>query len=100
MTAAEKIINDCVSPFNEHQRQRLRDLSKVQLRGKDYPTTPNLPLEEYITQLKDLYPEMFHTHESLKQRVFMDTPTALHVPYTRAVRTHAQSPIRIIPVRG
>jgi len=97
MTAAEKLINDCVSPFNETQRQKLRELSKVRV-DRDYPATPNKPLDEYIKQMKDLYPEMFHlTKADLDSRVFMDTPSG-NIPYARAVRTLAQSPRRIQPV--
>jgi hypothetical protein len=94
MTAAEQLINDCVSPFNETQRQRLRELSKVMPRGEEYPAVPNKPLEEYIKQMRDLYPEMFHnTKADLDSRVFMDTPSA-NIPYAHAVRTPAQSPWR------
>ena len=94
MTAAEKLINDCVSPFNEAQRQKLRELSKVMPRGKEYSAVPNKPLEEYIKQMRDLYPEMFHkTKADLESRVFMDTPSA-NITYARAVRTPAQSPWR------
>jgi hypothetical protein len=92
MTAAEKLINDCVSPFTEAQRQRLKDLSKVR-KDKNYSATPNAKLEEYIEVLHDMYPEMFHTKESLKMRVFMDTPTSLATPYARCVRPREESPI-------
>lgn len=92
MTAAEKLINDCVSPFNEHQRQMLKDLSKVR-KDKNYSATPNVKLEEYIETLKDMYPEMFHTKDTLKNRVFVDTPTSLATPYARCVRPREQSPI-------
>ena len=97
MTSSEKIINDCVSPFNETQRARLKALSKVQVKGKDYSATPNDALEQYIAQLKAIYPNMFHTKNTLKDRVFMDTPTSI-IPYARAVRTLQQSPHRIVPV--
>ena len=97
MTAAEKLINDCVSPFNEAQRQKLRELSKVRV-DRDYPVQPNKPLNDYIKQMQDLYPNMFHlTKADLETRVFMDTPTA-NIPHARAVRTLAQSPRRIQPV--
>lgn len=97
MTAAEKLINDCVSPFNETQRQKLKDLSKVR-KDKNYSTTPNMKLEEYIAELYDMYPEMFHTTNTLKDRVFMDTPTSLATPYARCVRSRENSPIlKVMP---
>ncbi len=91
MTAAEKLINDCVSPFTETQRQKLKDLSKVPP-DKNYSVTPNIKLEEYIETLKDMYPEMFHTRDTLKNRVFVDTPTSF-IQYARCVRPREQSPI-------
>ena len=91
MTSNEKLINDCVSPFNETQRQKLRDLSKVRP-NKDYLVQPNIRLEEYLEELRDMYPEKFHTKESLKMRVFVDTPTSI-IPHARCVRPREQSPI-------
>jgi hypothetical protein len=95
MTAAEKIINDCVSPFNEQQRQKLHDLSKV---CKEYSAVPNAALEAYIAQLRDLYPEMFQNKDSLKRRVFFDEPRSVSTDCARFVRAKAQSPYRIVPV--
>lgn len=95
MTAAEKIIRDCVSPFNTTQRQRLKDLSKVPPRGTEYPAHRNAALDAYIEQLKEFYPEMFQTNESLKHRTFIDEPTALHVPFGRFVRSVFESPYRL-----
>jgi hypothetical protein len=99
MTAAEKLINDCVSPFNEHQRQMLRDLSDVR-EGNKY-TEVNRRLEDYIETLRDMYPEMFHTDKTLKHRVFMDEPRvcmdeprSLSMPFARFVRAWSQSPIQ------
>ena len=91
MTAAEKIINDCVSPFHEHQRQMLRDLSNVH-EGNRY-TEVNRKLEDYIETLHDIYPEMFHTKDTLKKRVFMDEPRSAATACARFVRSRAQSPI-------
>jgi hypothetical protein len=92
MTAAEKLINDCVSPFNEHQRQMLRDLSDVR-EGNKY-TEVNRRLEDYIETLRDMYPEMFHTDKTRKTRVFMDEPRSLSMPFARFVRAWSQSPIQ------
>ena len=92
MTAEESIINAAVSPFNEYQRQRLKDLSKVQERGKDYPVQPNRMLEDYIETLKDMYPEKFHlTKKDLDSRVFFDAPTSL-IHHARSLRSREQSP--------
>ena len=97
MTASEKLINDCVSPFTKTQRDMLKSLCKLQPRGKDYTAAPNKALEEYIKTLKDLHPEMFQSKDSLQKRVFMDTPMSL-IPHARAVRTFEKSPYRIVPV--
>lgn len=86
-------------PLNELQRQKLRDLSHVR-KDKDYPATPNMVLEKYIEELRDQYPEAFHTKESLKDRVFMDEPRMNSTPYARSVRAYAESPIHIIPVKS
>ena len=99
MTAAEKIINDCVSPFNETQRQRLRDLSKLR-KDKEYSAIPNTALNEYITQLKDLYPEMFQDEESARRRVFVDEPRSAATDRARFVRPRSQSPHNIVPYIG
>jgi len=95
MTAAEKLINDCVSPFTTTQRQRLQDLSKVQPQGSDYPVHPNVALEAYIAQLKEFYPEMFQTPATMKERVFFDEPRSLATPHARFVRPLNKSPYRI-----
>lgn len=92
MTAAEKLINDCVSPFNEHQRQMLRDLSNVHKDNKYLEV--NRKLQDYIETLHDIYPEMFHTDKTLKHRVFMDEPRSLSMPFARFVRAWSQSPIQ------
>lgn len=99
MTAAEKLINDCVSPFNETQRQRLKDLSKIR-KDKNYPAAPNIKLEEYIEELRDMYPEKFHTKDTVKHRVFVDEPRSIYTPYARYVRPYAESPIHITPVQA
>ena len=91
MTTAEHIIDGCVSLFNETQRQRLKDLSKV-LENQAYSAQPNAPLEDSLEGLQDMYPEKFHTKESLKMRTFVDTPTSF-IPYARCVRPREQSPI-------
>jgi hypothetical protein len=92
MTTNEKLTNDCVSPFNEAQRARLQYLSKVCEDG-GYSALPNIPLETYIEELKDLYPNMFHTKESLKTRVFFDEPV-FNIPHASFVRAKEQSPHR------
>lgn len=83
--------------FNDLQRQRLRDLSRV-LHGdkKDYPSAPNAPLEEYIAGLREEYPELFLTPKDLSERVFMDQPRS--GAYARYVRSRDQSPRLITPV--
>lgn len=85
--------------LNELQRQKLRDLSRA-LTGdkKDYPVQPNEPLEAYLAELRDQYPEAFHTKESLKERVFMDEPRFM--PHANYVRPYAQSPLHIVPVKS
>jgi hypothetical protein len=88
---------DCASPFNDHQRAKLKSLSRVQPKGEDYPVTPNKALNEYIATLKELNPHMFQTKESMKERVFVDEPSTTSV-YKRCIRTYAESPHRIIPV--
>jgi len=87
--------------LNDLQRQKLRNLSRA-LTGdkKDYPVLPNMPLEAYLEELRDQYPEAFHTRESLKERVFMDEPRMNSTPYARSVRAYAESPIHIIPVKS
>jgi len=92
MTTAETIINSSSNPFTEHQRQQLKDLSKVQEHGKDYSVLPNMKLEQYIETLKDMYPEKFHkTRADLESRVFFDEPTSI-TPHARSVRPRSQSP--------
>ena len=81
--------------FNETQRQHLRDLSRVR-KDKDYAITSNIRLDDYIDQLKLQYPELFHTKESLRDRVFVDQP--MSGAYKRFIRTYAESPLRIVPV--
>jgi hypothetical protein len=85
--------------LNELQRQKLRDLSRA-LTGdkKDYPVQPNEPLEAYLAELRDQYPEAFHTKESLKERVFMDEPR--FIPSAKFLRPYGQSPIHIVPVKS
>ena len=91
MTAAEKLINDCVSPFTETQRQRLKDLSDVRS-DRNY-TQENRRLEDYLETLKDMYPEKFHrTKADLDSRVFFDEPTTIATPRARCVRSRDQSP--------
>jgi len=92
MTLNERAINDCVSPFNTTQRQRLQDLSKVQPQGSEYPVYPNVALEAYIAQLKEFYPEMFQTYATMKERVFFDEPRSLATPHARFVRSLSKSP--------
>ena len=89
MTTTENTIDSGVSPFNPTQRQRLCDLSKV-LENQAYSAQPNAPLEEYLEVLRDMYPEKFHTKESLKMRTFVDTPTSF-IPYARCVRPHPET---------
>jgi hypothetical protein len=89
-------MTDCVSPFNEHQRNKLKSLSRLQPKGKDYPATPNQALDEYIATIKELNPEMFQTKESMKNRVFVDEPSSS--VYKRCVRAYSESPYRVIPV--
>jgi len=83
--------------FNDLQKQKLRDLSRV-LHGdkKDYPSAPNAPLEEYIAELRDEFPEYFLKPKDLSERVFMDQPRS--GAYARYVRSRAQSPRLITPV--
>ena len=99
MTAAEKLINDTVSPFNIAQRDRLKYLSKVRKDG-NYSAMPNVKLEEYIQELRDKYPDKFHTQATLNNRVFMDEPGTYGTAYTRCVRPRAESPYNIIPVKA
>jgi hypothetical protein len=83
---------DCVSPFNDHQRAKLKSLSKVLPEGQEYPVAPNKALDEYIKTLKTLNPEMFQTKESMKERVFVDEPSS--DIYKRVIRSYAESPYR------
>ena len=84
---------NCVSPFTEEQRSKLKSLSKPQPRGKDYPATPNKPLEEYIKSMQNLHPEMFQDAKSIKERVFVDEPHLCS--FKRSIRTLSESPYRI-----
>jgi hypothetical protein len=61
--------------FNDFQKQKLRDLSRV-ITGnkKDYPVAPNAPLEAYIAELRDECPEYFLTPKDMSDRRFMDQP--------------------------
>ena len=91
MTNNEQFINSSSNTFNETQRSMLKSLSNVS-DGNTY-TKDNKQLEEYIQNLRDMYPEKFHkTKEDLMQRVFFDTPTSMHIPYKRAVRPRVDSP--------
>lgn len=98
MTSNEKLINDCVSPFNEAQRAKLKSLCRLQIKGRNYTAEPNAPLEEYIATLKALYPNMFQSTHTLKHRTFVDEPTSLSIPFGRFVRSAHQSPYKIVPV--
>ena len=83
--------------LNDLQRTRLRDLSKVR-KDQNYPIMPNAALEAYIAELKEQYPECFHsTRRTLETRVFVDEPTTI-TPYARFVRSRNASPYRIVPV--
>jgi len=93
MTTAEELVNSCSNLLNAQQRQMLQDLSKVR-QDKNYSAMPNYALDEYITTLKDLYPAKFHNRHTLTQRVFMDEPANVDVPYTKFVRTKNESPIK------
>jgi hypothetical protein len=95
MTSNETLINSCVSPLNEAQRAKLKSLCKLQAKGKNYTAAPNKPLEDYIATLRILYPNMFQSKESLKTRVFVDTPASI-IPYERCVRTVEESPRNLI----
>ena len=83
--------------FNDLQKQKLRDLSRV-LHGdrKDYPAAANAPLEAYIKELREEYPELFLTPKDLSERVFMDQPRS--GAYARYVRSREHSPRLITPV--
>jgi hypothetical protein len=83
--------------FNDLQKQKLRDLSRV-LHGdkKDYPAAANVLLEAYIKELREECFELFLTPKDLSDRVFMDQPRS--GAYARYVRDYHQSPRRITPV--
>ena len=87
--------------LDDLQRQKLRDLSRA-LTGdkKDYPVQPNKPLEAYLAELHDQYPEAFHhSKATMEKRVFMDEP--IHVThYARFMRAEKDSPCRIVPVKS
>ena len=83
--------------LNDLQRTRLRDLSKVR-KDQNYPIMPNAALEAYIAELKEQYPECFHsTRTTMDKRVFMDEPTTV-TAHARFVRPRSASPYRIVPV--
>ena len=71
--------------FNDLQKQKLRDLSRV-LHGdkKDYPAAPNAPLDAYIKELREEYPELFLTPKDLSERTFFDQPrSGAYISYVR-----------------
>jgi len=71
--------------FNSLQKQKLRDLSRV-ITGdkKDYPVAANAPLEAYIKELREEYPEYFLTPKDMSERKFFDQPRS--GAYTSYVR--------------
>jgi hypothetical protein len=83
--------------FNELQRQRLRDLSRVRGNTKPDFNTTNAPLENYIAELEKTYPELFHTYNynSRLARVFVDQPLGA-IPHARAVRPPEHCPYKLI----
>jgi hypothetical protein len=83
--------------FNEIQRQRLRDLSRVQDRAKIDYNLVNGPLEKYIRELEKSHPELFHTYSPTSRlaRVFVDQPLGA-IPYARAVRGPEHCPYKLI----
>ena len=83
--------------LNDLQKQKLQDLVSLP-NGlvRDYGQ-PNERLDMYIQQLKDTFPEHFHSTNTLKERVFMDEPKSA-VLCKRYVRLRAQSPINIVPI--
>jgi hypothetical protein len=83
--------------FNELQRQRLRDLSRVRDRTKPDFNTVNAPLENYIAELEKSYPELFHTYNynSRLARVFVDQPLGA-IPHARSVRGPGACPYNLI----
>jgi hypothetical protein len=80
--------------MNEYQRQKLRDFSSISP-GNTYQKL-NPALEKYLEELKYEAPKAFHlTVESLKERVFVDTPVTIPASmYKRAIRSWDQSPRR------
>jgi hypothetical protein len=83
--------------FNEIQRQRLRDLSRLQDRAKIDYNLVNAPLERYIRELEASHPELFHTYSPASRlaRVFVDQPLGV-IPYARAVRGPEHCPYKLI----
>lgn len=77
MTADEQRINACANPLHKTQRQKLYELSRVRKSG-NYVVAPNKALDEYVAQLKDIYPRLFHTNETLNTRVFVGKPLKEH----------------------
>lgn len=75
--------------FNSLQKQKLRDLSRV-LHGdkKDYPSKPNEPLNAYIKELREEYPEYFLTPKDMSERKFFDQPrSGAYTSYVRPRRS-------------
>lgn len=83
--------------FNDLQRQRLRDLSRVRGNSKPDFNTVNAPLENYIAELEKTYPELFHTYNynSRLARVFVDQPLGA-IPYNRCLRGPGACPYNLI----
>jgi hypothetical protein len=83
--------------FNDLQRQRLRDLSRVRGNIKPDFNHVNAPLEKYIRELETEYPELFHTynHHSRRARVFVDQPLNA-IPYDRCLRGPGACPYNLI----
>jgi hypothetical protein len=83
--------------FDDIQRQRLQDLSRVRGNRKPDYNTVNAPLENYIRELEKTYPELFHTYNynSRLTRVFVDQPLGA-IPYARAVRPPEHCPYKLI----
>ena len=75
--------------YNDLQKQKLRDLSRV-LHGekKEYPVAPNAPLEAYIKELREEFPEYFLKPNDLSERTFFDEPrSGAYISYVRPRRS-------------
>ena len=83
--------------FNDLQKQKLRDLAYIPPNVTLNFNKPNERLENYIFKLKEESPALFHTPQTLKERVFIDEPKTV-ANYKRYIRTRAESPINIVPV--